>query len=233
MNDDEWEGLAAWWTEHYTGGADREYEEQLIPLLAAELGGCSTVVDIGCGDGQVARAIAAGGATVIGVDPTVGLLATAASRGGGVHYSFGTADALPLAASSCDGAVLCLVLEHLDDLAAAVAEVGRVVRPGGRCGVLLNHPVTQSPGSGLIEDHLVEPPERFWRIGAYLVSSSDDEQVARGVTIRFHHRPLSAYVNAFAAADLLVERMLEPAPLTDDAVAAAVPRSIYLRLRKS
>ena len=229
----EWDALAAWWLSGYTAGADREYEEQLLPLLGAEMAGCRQVLDIGCGDGQVARRIAPHGAGVIGIDPTMRLLETAAQRGGGPSYERGVASALPVRSESCDGVVLCLVLEHIDDLDGTVAEVARVLTPHGRCGVFLNHPVTQAPGSGLIEDHLADPPERYWRIGPYLVESVDDELLERDVVVRFHHRRLSTYLNVFAEHGMLLERMVEPAPLTADALAASVPRSIYLRLRKS
>ncbi len=228
-----WDELAGWWVSGYTDGADTEYEEHLIPILAAEMANCARVVDIGCGDGQIARRLAADGVEAIGVEPSVEMLAVARRRAGEVRYVRGSVDALPLAAASCDGVMLCLVLEHVDDLTAAVAEVGRVLAPAGRCGVFLNHPVTQAPGSGLIEDHIADPPERYWRLGPYLVESVDDEVLERDVVVRFHHRPLSRYVNTFAEHDLLLERMVEPAPLTSDAIAAAVPRSIYLRFRKS
>ena len=229
----EWESLAEWWLAGYTAGADREYEEQLLPILEAEMAGCRRVVDVGCGDGQVARRIAPHGGVVIGMDPTASLLEAARQRGGGPSYGRGLAAALPVRDGSCDGAVLCLVLEHVDDLRAVVAEVARGLAPGGRCGVVLNHPVTQAPGSGLVEDHISDPPERYWQLGPYLVESVDDEELARDVVVRFHHRRLSTYVNTFAEHAMPLERMIEPAPLTPDASAAAVPRSIYLRFRKS
>ena len=94
----------------------------------------------------------------------------------------------------------------------AIAEVGRVLRPGGRFAFFLNHPLLQTPNSGWIDDQVLEPPEQYWRIGDYLVEDETVEEVEKDVFIPFIHRPLSRYVNALAANGLYVERMEEPAP---------------------
>ena len=96
----------------------------------------------------------------------------------------------------------CLVFEHIDDVYGAIDEVARVLRPGGRFSFFLNHPLLQTPGSGWISDHTIDPPESYWRIGPYLVEQDSVEQVERGVFIRFLHRPLSVYLNALTDAGL-------------------------------
>jgi 2-polyprenyl-3-methyl-5-hydroxy-6-metoxy-1,4-benzoquinol methylase len=69
--DDLWEQQARWWQAGFTQGADPEYEEQILPLAAEELVGAHRVLDVGCGEGQVARLAARLGATaVVGIDPT-------------------------------------------------------------------------------------------------------------------------------------------------------------------
>ncbi len=92
----------------------------------------------------------------------------------------------------------CLVFEHIHEVDAAIAEVGRVLRPGGRFCFFLNHPLLQTPGSGWIDDQVLDPPEQYWRIGPYLVEDETIEEVEKGVFIPFIHRPLSRYVNAMA-----------------------------------
>ena len=67
---------------------------------------------------------------------------------------------------SFDAVVMCLVIEHLDPFEPAIEEMARVLDPGGRCLLLLNHPLLQAPGSGWIDDHILE--EQYWRVGAYL-----------------------------------------------------------------
>lgn len=237
--DDLWEDHASWWIDGFTQGADPEYEEQILPLAAAELAGRERVLDIGCGDGQIGRMLAAGGSIVAGVDLTWNQVSVARERGGGPAYGQAAAAALPFAAEAFDAAVACLVFEHIVDLHGAIAEVARVLRPGARFSFFLNHPLLQTPGSGWIDDHTVDPPEQYWRLGPYLVESDGEEQVERGVWIRFIHRPLSRYVNALAEQGLVVERMVEPAPpesfldrAPGYAAAAAIPRLLYLRLRK-
>ena len=111
-----------------------------------------------------------------------------------------------------DAVVACLVFEHIRDVDDAIAEVARVLIPGGRFCFFLNHPLLQTPDSGWIDDHMVEPPEQYWRIGPYLVETATIEEVELGVHIRFVHRPLSRYINALAANGLFVERMVEPSP---------------------
>src|SRR5690606_34482438 len=119
--------------------------------------------------GQVARVAGMSGSRrVVGVDAAAAQLAEAVRRNDPVHYVRATAGALPIASSTVDAALSCLVLEHLSDLDGALDEVARVLVPGGCLLLFLNHPLLQTPGSGWIDDHVVDPPEQYWRIGAYL-----------------------------------------------------------------
>ncbi len=235
-----WEEHAAWWIEGFTEGADPEYVEQILPLAAAELAGMGRVLDVGCGDGQIARLAASlGSDLVIGVDPTWNQVAVAAQRGGGVHVARARAHELPLAAGSFDAVVACLVFEHIEDVDDAIAEVARVLAPGGRFCFFLNHPLLQTPGSGWIDDQVLDPPEQYWRIGPYLVEDLSIEEVEKDIFIPFIHRPLSRYVNALIDNGLTLERMLEPAPppgflarAAEYEAAASIPRLLYLRAVK-
>lgn len=186
-----WDEHAQWWIDGFTNGADPEYEEQIIPLAVEELSGFGAVLDVGCGDGQIARALARTGCTVTGIDPTERNLEVARERGGGPTYINAGATDLPFEDSSFDAVVACLVFEHIDDVDGAIAEVARVLRPGGRFSFFLNHPLLQTPGSGWIDDFILDPPEQYWRIGPYLVETESIEEVELGVHIRFLHRPLS------------------------------------------
>jgi SAM-dependent methyltransferase len=234
-----WEDVASWWQEGFTEGADAEYEEQILPLVAAHLTGSSRALDVGCGEGQVARLIARlpGVSTVVAVDPTWAQVQVAVRRDGGVAIGRAEAAALPFVSGAFDAVVACLVFEHIEAMEAAVAEVGRVLAPGGRFLFLLNHPLLQTPGSGWIDDTILE--EQYWRIGPYLVEDHSLEEVAKDVWIPFIHRPLSRYVNAMAAAGLYVTRMEEPAPppgflarAAEYRDAATIPRLLALRAEK-
>jgi SAM-dependent methyltransferase len=232
-----WDQHAGWWQRHFTDGADPEYEEQILPIVDRELGDARLVLDVGCGEGQVARRVASLSARVIGVDPTAAQLDTATARGGGVAYVRGAAEALPFASGSFDAVVICLTLEHLDPFEPAVDEMARVLAIGGRFVCFLNHPLLQTPGSGWIDDHILG--EQYWRVGPYLPDDVAMEEVAPGVRLPFMHRPLSRYLNVMADCGLLVEHMDEPPPppgflaqAPEYAAAATIPRLLALRARK-
>ncbi len=210
--DELWEINAGWWQEGFSEGADPEYEEQIIPMVAERLrsSGITRLLDIGTGEGQLARVAAAQGIDVVGVDPTFAQLTAALARAGGPAYAQAEAAALPLPDESVDGALACLVFEHIAAVDAAIAEVARVLRPGGTFLFLLNHPLLQTPDSGWIDDTVLE--EQYWRIGPYLIESDVIEEVEKNVFIPFVHRPLSRYLNAMAANDLYLVEMQEPAP---------------------
>jgi SAM-dependent methyltransferase len=235
-----WEQHAGWWIDGFTEGADPEYVEQILPLAEEELSGSAMILDVGCGDGQISRALAGRGARVVGIDPTRNQITVAVARGGGPQYARADAARLPFPDGSFDGVVACLVFEHIDDVDGAIAEVGRVLRTGGRFAFFLNHPLLQTPDSGWIDDHILDPPEQYWRIGPYLDEAETVEQVELGVYIRFLHRPLSRYLNALADHGLVLERMIEPSPppgflamAPEYALAATIPRLLYLRLRRT
>lgn len=213
VDEGHWDAHARWWQEHFTEGVDPEYEEQILPLIGVLTEGARRLLEIGTGEGQVARFLKSEGVpVVIGLDPTEDQVTEARRRGGGVLVVRGAAEALPLADSSVDAVVICLVLEHVDDLDAVLDEVVRVLEPGGRFVLMLNHPLLQTPDSGWIDDHMVDPPEQYWRIGAYLKETATIERVAPGVDIRFVHRPLSRYLNGIAKRGMVLDRFLEPSP---------------------
>lgn len=236
MNDD-WEEHAGWWQHHFTDGADPEYEEQILPLADEYLAGATRVLDVGCGEGQLSRRAAGLGAWTVGVDPTAAQLVAAAERGGDVRYVRSPAETLPFASGAFDAVVICLTLEHLDPFEPAIHEVGRVLAAGGCFALFLNHPLLQAPGSGWIDDHILE--EQYWRIGPYLPDDVAMEEVAPGVRLPFMHRPLSRYINVMSECGLLVERMDEPPPppgflaqAPEYAEAASIPRLLALQARK-
>jgi SAM-dependent methyltransferase len=236
-----WETHADWWQREFTDGADPEYTEQIIPLILEWTAGHERVLEVGTGEGQVARAIVAThGATVVGIDPTERQIEVAIARGGGPDYHLAGAEQLPFDDASFDAVVCCLVFEHIDAVDAALSEVARVLRPGGRFVFCLNHPLLQTPGSGWIDDQILDPPEQYWRIGPYLTEQATIEEVEKGVFIRFLHRPLGRYVNAMIDVGLTLERMIEPAPpkgfidrAPEYSEVATVPRLLMLVARRT
>ena len=93
------------------------------------------VLDLGCGGGFMAEPLARRGAAVVGVDPCPQAVAAAARHARAtrlaIDYRVGRGESLPLATHSVDVVVCVDVLEHVDDLARVLAEMRRVLRPGG------------------------------------------------------------------------------------------------------
>ncbi len=234
--DASWETNARWWQEGFTDGADPEYVEQILPIAVAWLEGRESVLDVGCGEGQIARrAVEIGCEKVVGLDPTAGQVAVARRRGGGPAYVRAGAGSLPVASATFDAVVACLVFEHIDAVDDALAEIARVLRPGGRFVFFLNHPLLQTPSSGWIDDQILDPPEQYWRIGPYLTEQRNFEEVEKGVFIPFVHRPLSRYINGLADNGLVLRHMAEPAPPPGFLIrapeyleAATIPRLLVL-----
>lgn len=245
MAEDLWEENAQWWIEGFTDGADPEYEEQILPMAISELVGFERVLDVGCGDGQIGRALnRVHGSRVIGVDPTWNQVAVAKARSDrdstlAMQVARAEAARLPFVDESFDAVVACLVFEHISDVDSAISEVARVLRPGGRFAFFLNHPLLQTPGSGWIDDQILDPPEQYWRIGDYLIEEETVEEVEKDVFIPFIHRPLGRYVNTLVRHGLVITGLEEPAPppgflarAAEYEAAATIPRLLYLRTEK-
>lgn len=93
------------------------------------------VLDLGCAGGFMSEAIAARGARVTGIDPAAEAISAArdhaARQGRKIHYDVGVGEDLPYADTSFDVVVCVDVLEHVQDLGKVLAEIERVLRPGG------------------------------------------------------------------------------------------------------
>ncbi len=94
-----------------------------------------SVLDLGCGGGFMAEALCERGAAVTGLDPAAGAIVIAqrhaAETGKTIRYLTGGGEAIPLASASMDLVVCVDVLEHVADLDRVLAEVDRVLKPGG------------------------------------------------------------------------------------------------------
>jgi 2-polyprenyl-6-hydroxyphenyl methylase/3-demethylubiquinone-9 3-methyltransferase len=93
------------------------------------------ILDIGCGAGLVSEPLARMGATVTGIDPSPEIIAAArvhAGEGGlAIDYRATTAEGLAAEGEAFDAVLILEVVEHVTDVAAFVATVGTLVKPGG------------------------------------------------------------------------------------------------------
>lgn len=133
-------GYAQWAEDYDDPGNDTiALEEPVVRELLERLP-AGPVLDAACGTGRHAAFLSAGGREVIGVDASKAMLARARTKLPGVDFRRGELTALPLADGEVAGAVCALALSHLPEIAPAVAELARVLKPGGRLVVSNPHP---------------------------------------------------------------------------------------------
>ncbi|MBS2537916.1 class I SAM-dependent methyltransferase [Catenulispora sp. NF23] len=169
--------------------------------LAGDVAG-RRVLDVGCGAGPLSAALRERGAVVTGMDSSVQMLELARTRLG-ADADLRLADLsepLPFADDSFDDAVACLVLHYLRDWSAPLAELRRVLRPGGRLIVAVDHPLVTT---------LMDPE------ADYFATRERSEQWGFGghnALMKFWHRPLHAMTDAFTAAGFGISVISEPPP---------------------
>lgn len=135
------------------------YETRFVPALFAHwgpvvcdmagIGPGDRVVDVGCGTGALTLAAAARAGeagSVAGVDPSPEMLAVARRKSDAIAWIDATAEHLPLPDRGADAAVSQFALMFFDDQAAGLAEMMRILRPGGRLAVAVCDAVERSPG---------------------------------------------------------------------------------------
>jgi ubiquinone/menaquinone biosynthesis methyltransferase len=112
-------------------GQDRRWKRRLV--REARVAAAEVALDLACGTGDIALLVREQGAgLVIGVDLTPRMLALARAKGDGVRYAAGDMGALPLPDSSVDLVTTGYGLRNVPDLDVALAEIARVLKPGGR-----------------------------------------------------------------------------------------------------
>jgi trans-aconitate methyltransferase len=100
----------------------------VLEWLAPQAG--ERLLDLGCGDGQLTARIAASGANVAGLDASAQMVAAARARG--IAVDEGSAESMPFADRAFDAVFSNAALHWVRDQEAMLAEVRRVLRPGGR-----------------------------------------------------------------------------------------------------
>ena len=114
-----------------TFGLDRGWRRRTVQSLGLAAG--STVADLACGTGDLCAALASAGLRPVGFDMSAGMLGAATTTAPLVRADVLS---LPLAEGAVDGVTCGFALRNLVDLDAFWAELARIVRPGGRIGLL-------------------------------------------------------------------------------------------------
>jgi SAM-dependent methyltransferase len=159
-------------------------------------------VDVGCGEGRLGRVLASSGHRVVGFDASMTSVRAAATHPEGHPVALADAVRMPLADDAADVAIAFMSLHDFDDLPAAVAEVARVLIPGGRFCIALLHPALTAR---LVDGYAAE--------GRY---SFTVQNAGLQMTYEGTHRPLGAYFDALETSRFVVESLREPVVVRDD-----------------
>jgi len=177
------------------------YTRPAILDLAGDVAG-RRILDVGCGAGPVLVALRDRGAIVTGVDPSAKMLELARQRlGDGTALE--QADLrypLPFPGGAFDDVIACLVLHYLRDWTAPLAELRRVLAPGGRLIVAVNHPFVYK---------LAHPDGDYFATREF---SEDYTFSGQSAVLTYWHRPLHAVTGAFIDAGFRIAVMSEPPP---------------------
>jgi ubiquinone/menaquinone biosynthesis C-methylase UbiE len=247
-----WGKVAGWYNRLLEEG-DNTYQEQLIKpnlLRILNVRPREQILDVGCGQGFFARALAQAGAKVIGVDVAGELVKLAKEQSGkNETYLVLSAEKLSgLADNRFDAAICVLALQNIKNLQIAVSEISRVLKPEGRFVLVLNHPAFRIPAASSWS-YDEKTNIQYRNINKYLSEISQQVDMMQGVadvkkktyTISFHH-PLQVYFKAFAKAGLAVVRLEEwtshktsdkgPRKLAEDTARKEIPLFMCLELKK-
>lgn len=210
-----WDASAEAWIAEQGDDGDFGRRYVLDPVMLPRAAACTPrlTLDVGCGEGRFCRKLAAHGLTAVGVDPTAALVATARARDAGGRYVRAPAEQLPFKAAAFDQVISYLTLIDIADLPAAIAEMVRVLRPGGR---LLIANLTSFNTAGADRGWVKNAAGRrvHYPIDHYL-EERPMEVAWGGIRIVNHHRPLHTYMRLLLDAGLALTHFDEPSPTAE------------------
>jgi SAM-dependent methyltransferase len=232
---DHWSRVAAEWTAWARAPNHDEFWAYRASLHSFIGQGAGDALDVGCGEGRVSRLLKECGYRVTAIDPVEQFVSAAVQAGSADIYKIGAAADLPFANGSFDLVVAHNVLMDIDDVPAALKEVGRVLRPSGILVVSIVHPFTDRGrfvGSGSDAPFVVEK-SYFGR------EPFEGREVRNGLEMHFAgwSQPLESYMAALEGAGFAVTSLREPTPDTGVIAAAKterwsrVPLFLWLKAR--
>jgi len=159
------------------------------------------VLDVGCGPGFYSAAMLERGASVTGLDGSAEMVRHAehATGGRGTFLCHDLEQPLPQNDASFDLAVMALVYHHVYARSQLLAELRRVLRPGGRLLISTTHPMS----------------EQRWLGGSYYEGGRVDAPIGgpgSGHSINFERMTVERFVNEVLDGGFVLERLLEPRP---------------------
>jgi ubiquinone/menaquinone biosynthesis C-methylase UbiE len=196
----------AYSAENETSLLNAYYERPATLALAGDVAG-RRILDAGCGSGPLSAALRDRGAVVTGLDSSAGMLELARRRLGDdadLHLA-DLGRPLPFPDGAFDDVVASLVLHYLEDWTAPLAELRRVLRPGGRLIASVDHPLQGHP--------LARPGADYWATYQHDVEVTTAS--GQSFVLTYWHRPLPAMISAFTTAGFRITAIDEPLPAPD------------------
>lgn len=197
---------ADWYAEYLTGAA-RQHTQRTAAALRDVLGtGQGRCLDVGCGTGVHAAALHQLGWAVVGVDVSLGQLRHARER---LPVAVADAARLPFADASMAAVVATLLHTDVADWATIVAEVARVLQPGGRLAYVGVHPCFVGP-SAAREGHTVRLYPGYFNRDLTFEGPGIGSGIRPRVGVR--HRTITDLLNPLARCGMALDRVTETGP---------------------
>ncbi|MGN6695281.1 MAG: class I SAM-dependent methyltransferase [Aquihabitans sp.] len=211
------------------------YSEDVVAWLVEHLGIAPgrTVVDLAAGTGKLTRLLAATGATVTAIEPVDAMRDQLLQVCPGVDAISGTAEAIPLPDRTVDALTVAQAF-HWFDPAVALAEIARVLRPGGSLGIVFNERDTREPWVADLSRLIRWDERQRWRV-PYTVEVDWSEVVAEhGPQFQPVARYDATYIQPMDP-ETLVQRVLSTSyiarlPTADQTALAAQVRDLVAPL---
>jgi SAM-dependent methyltransferase len=181
------------------------YERPAMLALAGDVTG-RRILDAGCGSGPLSAALRDRGAIVTGFDKSARMVELARRRlGDGADLQVADLGGpLPFPGGEFDDVIASLVLHYLEDWGPPLAELRRVLKPGGRLLVSVEHPFA-----------ITLMQVQAGREADYFATSNRTEEYnfsGQPALLSVWDRPLHAMTGAFTAAGFRMTAISEPAP---------------------
>jgi ubiquinone/menaquinone biosynthesis C-methylase UbiE len=142
----------------------RNPESNVVAVERLGVGPDDRFLDIGCGLGAALERAVAAGATVAGIDPSPSMVQRAHERVPQARVEVGSAESIPFPADSFTASMAVATFHHWADRDRGLAEVSRVVAPGGRFLIVEKH-LDRGTGHGLTDDAADKVAARLTNLG--------------------------------------------------------------------
>ena len=243
-------GKVATWYDNLLSMDDTYQKEVILPnlLRLVDPQKSDQILDLACGQGFFAHALAANGGELVGVDIAAELVKLAVqSAAKNEKFFVSSADDLSkFASDSFNKVLIVLALQNIENLNQVIAEVARVLKKDGKFFIVLNHPAFRNPKKtswGFDDENKVQ----FRRVDEYLSESRTEIDMKPGsknnkITTVSFHRPLQLYIKNLAKNNFMISRLEEwishrssekgPRQKAEDKARKEIPLFLFLEATK-